>query len=124
MHAAAADSMARMGLFAFPLAVGCYFLPCIIGAIRNTNKGTGILLLNLFLGWTGLGWLIALIWACSAETKDQAMLREIAYRHMATMPANQPIPVQASNAEFAGRTLGKAVGFFRKSDVPPSITQR
>jgi hypothetical protein len=24
-------------------------------------------LLNLFLGWTGIGWIIALIWAIAAE---------------------------------------------------------
>jgi len=42
-----------------------YFLPAIIG--RNKQNATGILLLNLFLGWTGIGWMIALLWACAAE---------------------------------------------------------
>jgi Superinfection immunity protein len=42
-----------------------YFLPAIIG--RNKHNATGILLFNLFLGWTGIGWLIALVWAISAE---------------------------------------------------------
>jgi Superinfection immunity protein len=42
-----------------------YFLPAIIG--RDKREATGILLLNLFLGWTGIGWVIALIWACIAE---------------------------------------------------------
>jgi hypothetical protein len=39
-----------------------YFLPTIIA----TNRGhhvTGILLLNLFLGWTGIGWVAMLLWA-------------------------------------------------------------
>ena len=40
-----------------------YFLPTILaGAIGNINTAA-IFVLNLFLGWTGLGWIIALIWA-------------------------------------------------------------
>ena len=42
-----------------------YFLPAIIG--RDKRDATSILLFNLFLGWTGIGWLIALVWAVSAE---------------------------------------------------------
>jgi hypothetical protein len=42
-----------------------YFLPAIIG--RDKNNATGIFLLNLFFGWTVIGWVIAFIWACSAQ---------------------------------------------------------
>lgn len=42
-----------------------YFLPAIIG--RDKRDAAGIFLLNLFLGWTVIGWVIALIWACTAE---------------------------------------------------------
>lgn len=42
-----------------------YFLPSIIG--RDKRDSTGIFLLNLFLGWTVIGWIIALIWACAAQ---------------------------------------------------------
>jgi hypothetical protein len=46
--------------------VGLYFLPAIIAAVRHTHNATGILLLNLFLGWTMVGWFIALLMAiCS-----------------------------------------------------------
>lgn len=38
-----------------------YFIPTIIG--WNHKNGTAIFLLNLFLGWTFLGWVAALIWA-------------------------------------------------------------
>jgi hypothetical protein len=49
-----------------------YFLPAIIG--RDKRDSTGILLFNLFLGWTGIGWIIALIWAISAERRSQIQL--------------------------------------------------
>jgi hypothetical protein len=43
--------------------VGLYFLPAIIAAARHTHNSTGILLLNLFLGWTMVGWFVALLMA-------------------------------------------------------------
>lgn len=46
--------------------IGLYFLPSIIAAVRHTHNAMGILLLNLFLGWTVVGWLVALLMAiCS-----------------------------------------------------------
>jgi hypothetical protein len=42
-----------------------YFLPTIIG--REKRDAAGIILLNLFLGWTVIGWVIALVWASTAE---------------------------------------------------------
>jgi len=47
------------------LAVTIYFLPTIIG--YKKKNATAIFLLNLLLGWTFIGWVIALVWA---TTKD------------------------------------------------------
>jgi hypothetical protein len=46
-------------------ALACYFLPTIIG--RNKKSSAGIFALNFFLGWTVIGWIIALVWALSSE---------------------------------------------------------
>ena len=46
------------------IVLGLYFIPTIVG--WNTKYANGILILNLFLGWTVLGWIGALIWAVSA----------------------------------------------------------
>jgi len=43
-----------------------YFLPTILAA-RNGHEITGILLLNLFFGWTGLGWFALLLWVLLTE---------------------------------------------------------
>ena len=49
------------------IGIGLYFLPSLIAVARHTHNTTGIFLLNLFLGWTGIGWFIALIIAiCSS----------------------------------------------------------
>ena len=44
-----------------------YFLPSIIG--HNKRSFAGIFLLNFFLGWTVIGWVAALIWACTADVR-------------------------------------------------------
>jgi hypothetical protein len=51
------------------LVVALYFIPTIVAAIRHHQNRVSIMLLNLFLGWTGLGWLAALIWSASAINK-------------------------------------------------------
>ena len=43
------------------LGIIIYFVPSIAG--YRTKGANGIIVLNLFLGWTGIGWVIALIWA-------------------------------------------------------------
>jgi hypothetical protein len=40
-----------------------YFLPSIIAFARSKRDAVSILVLNLFLGWTAIGWVIALVWA-------------------------------------------------------------
>jgi hypothetical protein len=42
-----------------------YFLPAILG--RDKSDAIGIFLLNLFLGWTLIGWVAAFIWAIASE---------------------------------------------------------
>lgn len=60
-----------------------YWIPTIVAFIRHIDRKVGIILVNVFFGWTVLGWIGALIWACMAETESQARLREVAYANMA-----------------------------------------
>jgi Superinfection immunity protein len=46
---------------------GIYFLPTIIAFAREHRNKVPILLVNLFLGWTVLGWLAALIWSVTSQ---------------------------------------------------------
>jgi len=40
-----------------------YFLPWIVASAREKRNKAAIGLLNLFFGWTVVGWAAALIWA-------------------------------------------------------------
>jgi Superinfection immunity protein/zinc-ribbon domain len=52
-------------MFTFTFMMVLYFLPSIIG--RDKKDALGIFLVNLFLGWTLIGWVVALLWACSSD---------------------------------------------------------
>ena len=47
-------------------AIALYFLPFAVAKSRKHHQSDAILLTNLFLGWTGIGWLAALIWSATA----------------------------------------------------------
>lgn len=50
---------------AYCAAIAIYFIPTIAAAHRQHHNTGAILLLNLLLGWTALGWIIALVWAAT-----------------------------------------------------------
>jgi hypothetical protein len=60
--------------------IACYFLPGIVAAYRNHHSAAAIMWLNLFLGWTLLGWVGALVWAFAAVNKPS----EAPSKHVST----------------------------------------
>lgn len=44
-----------------------YFLPSLIAQHRHKKNLGAIVVLNLFLGWTLLGWVVALVWASAKD---------------------------------------------------------
>jgi hypothetical protein len=62
--------MAVSGFFLFPffgLGFVMYFLPSIVAFARNKRDTASIVLLNFFLGWTMIGWVVALVWAFKSD---------------------------------------------------------
>lgn len=62
------------------ILIALYFVPTFIG-LRKRNAGA-IFVLNLLLGWTFVGWVVALVWALTVENP---------------LPANEPAraPIQS-----------------------------
>jgi hypothetical protein len=57
-------------LFFFPFfgfGFVLYFLPSIIALARSKRDTLAILLLNFFLGWSVIGWIVALVWAAKND---------------------------------------------------------
>lgn len=53
-------------LIALTACLALYFLPSIIG--REKRNFAAIFMLNLLLGWTVVGWIVALIWALTVDS--------------------------------------------------------
>jgi hypothetical protein len=77
-----------------------YFLPTIVG--RHKRDATGIFLLNLFLGWTVIGWVVALIWACGAEVYPRV--------HMIPVAVNGRFCCRCGSLAYAGARYCAACG--------------
>lgn len=56
----------------FGVGFALYFLPSIIALARNKRDVVAIVLLNFFLGWTAIGWIVALIWALKVDVPATA----------------------------------------------------
>ena len=52
-----------------------YFMPAIVAGSRDHPQGLAIFMLNLLLGWTALGWVAAIVWACTAVARPLAGMR-------------------------------------------------
>lgn len=59
--------IATLLLFGF---LALYFLPCIVALGRDSDSKLQIFLVNLLVGWTFLGWVIALVWACGKDREE------------------------------------------------------
>ncbi|HVN59976.1 MAG TPA: superinfection immunity protein [Gaiellaceae bacterium] len=59
------------GFFVLIMALGLYFLPTIIGAVRHVPNMGSVIVVNLFLGWTFVGWVIALAMAARSVPARQ-----------------------------------------------------
>ena len=71
-----------------------YFCPTIIAISRNHSNKTSIIVLNLFLGWTIIGWVGALVWSYSAKPE---VLAEVT-----SMPASVAPPTNSVAATSQG----------------------
>ena len=52
------------------LACFTYFLPTMVGISAGRETFNSIFLINLFFGWTGIGWLAAMVMAFRPEEHD------------------------------------------------------
>ena len=67
------EPLVGMSLATIIVIVVVYFLPTVIAGARHHHQIGAIIVLNLLLGWTLLGWIAAFVWAFTATPgKDVA----------------------------------------------------
>jgi Superinfection immunity protein len=79
-----------------------YFLPTFLA--RERRNFAAIFVFNFFLGWTFIGWIIALVWACTAEPR------------MGVFIAGAPVPVYAAAGHLGGARFCSGCGALTQPD--------
>lgn len=57
------------GLFYIVSMVFVYFIPTIVAVRNKHTETTSIVIINTFLGWTGIVWLITFVWSITDTAK-------------------------------------------------------
>jgi T4 superinfection immunity protein len=65
--------LALLVFFVLAVSAGIYFLPAIISYKRGKRNHGAICVLNLLTGWSFIGWVASLIWACVKDPKAEAI---------------------------------------------------
>jgi hypothetical protein len=68
------DLLAPLDLFLILAVIAVYLLPTGLALYRECKAGFWIAALDIFLGWTVLGWFAALGWAASGKTRPMPVL--------------------------------------------------
>jgi ribosomal protein S27E len=78
------------------ISLAVYFLPTIIAVVGTHHNAGAILVLNLFLGWTFLGWVVALVWACTQSDPRLRSTQVARVQQPQQMPVSAPEPRKLS----------------------------
>lgn len=57
-----------------------YFVPSIVAGSRKHKSVMAIVLVNILFGWTGIGWIWALIWALSNAGSNVVVINNVGAR--------------------------------------------
>jgi Superinfection immunity protein len=58
--------------FAFVVVMimfGIYFMPGLIATMRSHRNALAIWTLAILAGWSGIGWILAMVWSCTDNTR-------------------------------------------------------
>ncbi|HTA97660.1 MAG TPA: superinfection immunity protein [Solirubrobacteraceae bacterium] len=64
MLASASGGGAAVALLVIIVGIGLYFLPTMVAVSRKVTNQGSIFVINFFLGWSFIGWVVALAMAC------------------------------------------------------------
>ena len=69
-----------LGLIFILLILALYFLPFIIALIRDVRNKTSVFFLNLFLGWTIIGFFVLIFYASLTNASSNVSVAEFVKR--------------------------------------------
>jgi predicted membrane channel-forming protein YqfA (hemolysin III family) len=71
------------------LLLAAYFIPTLIAAMRGHPQVIAIAVLSIALGWTLLGWIVALVWSVTAKSRPVVIVNGVV-QNGAVVPKKKP----------------------------------
>ena len=68
--------MELVGIFTFIIIVALYFIPFIIAIARGIKNSMAVFFLNLFLGWTVIGFFVLIFYASLTNVQSSETVGE------------------------------------------------
>jgi hypothetical protein len=92
------------------LGFALYLLPSIIG--RNKRNSGALIALNILLGWTFIGWVVALVWSLTADQPTVVLMQQplqqvLPPASLRCSACGQFSPPQSLFCQTCGRSLGE-----------------
>lgn len=72
--------LALFGIMAVLFLLFIYFIPTFVAVNRGHHNRAAIFILNLFLGWSFVGWVIALTWSMTKVENEYISLGPVTTR--------------------------------------------
>jgi hypothetical protein len=95
-----------------------YWLPTIIAFVRKHPSKGGILVLNLFVGWTFVGWVVSLAWALSDPSASGSQQTVIVNNVVSAGAPPMPTQYQAGDV-MNGHRFDGATWIPLNGSLPP-----
>jgi hypothetical protein len=64
----ASSSSSGAAIFHIIVLIGLYFVPTIVAVVRKVANQGSVAVINCLLGWTLIGWVVALAMACRTSS--------------------------------------------------------
>lgn len=79
-------------LVVIALGIGVYFIPTIVAFSRKHHQAGAVFAINFLLGWSIIGWAVALAMALSAHRQPQVVLNQYGPAAPPQSPTQGPAP--------------------------------
>ena len=98
---------AILGILLLGVGVLVYFLPSMVAWGRDTPNRNSVLVINLFLGWTLIGWVVAMAMAVSqADAKKPSTVEQLDVSNEKPTPAT--VATDLRHCPFCAEEIKKA----------------
>jgi hypothetical protein len=72
------------------IGIGAYFIPGIIASARHVPNQASVWIINIFLGWSLIGWVVALAMAARSQPPLQQVIVRQGWQHGQGTPSQAP----------------------------------